>query len=368
MLGMFEAEPGKAKLTVEKAAPDEFVLRPSITRSREVGLDRSGALVVTEGTGSLYQCRTIFGALHDYGKYSSIAVISDSVSEAKKNLISRKARYSGLLDVLSFHESAVLDSAMADADTWLALNVDEKSFPEQVRAAKAAGISRVFALFTTEGPSQMISDEEAMLTLLSESGMTYTVMRTGKLVEEGTGGGLTLAAVDVPVCEDVPREDVFRFITEALTLPEAADRLFALCPSVASTPALTQMRLCGYTRREEVKAMLGSLLPLEQSDEAADEMDAAQVETVMRSAAEVEAEREAELKVLLEKARQRGIETQARLKYEEEQKLIHRQEMEKYYKGPSDDTSIPDAVPADLVSKDGDGEDADEKPKDTPDK
>jgi len=128
------------------------------------------------------------------------------------------------------------------------------------------------------------------------------------------------------------------------------------------------MRLCGYTRREEVKAMLGSLLPLEQSDEAADEMDAAQVETVMRSAAEVEAEREAELKVLLEKARQRGIETQARLKYEEEQKLIHRQEMEKYYKGPSDDTSIPDAVPADLVSKDGDGEDADEKPKDTPDK
>lgn len=138
------------------------------------------------------------------------------------------------------------------------------------------------------------------------------------------------------MCDDVAQEDVCRFITEALTLPEASRRLFSLCPSERTESSLKQMRYAGYERREEVQMLLAGLIKEQEDDEAEpSEAEAAEkAEAVMRSSAEVAAEREEELKALLARAKERGEATAKRLSYEEAEKEAHRKEQEKYYKAP----------------------------------
>lgn len=357
--------PSRARTAVrmfeEPAETSSFQRSSPITRSQNVRDGREGSIVVTDCAGSFYESRTAFNMLYDFGRYASITASSTSTAEAKKMLISRKTRYSGLIDVLDFEETATGVPTFEGADSWLALNVaDIASLLPQVDAAKAAGVSRAFILLSSSTPSIPYDELEAKLRA---SGLSYTVMRTGTLVESvaGDSEGLVLGEVDLPVCEDVAKEDVFRFMTEALTLPEAADRAFSLCPTAATVPALKQMRLCGYERRDEVQALLSGVVPEATATDdaaAAAPLSAAeeeqQAELVMRSEAEVAAEREAELKALIQKAKKRGEEMAKKMKYEEEEKLARRKEQEKYYSTPggSDgdddipaDTQIPDAPP-----------------------
>lgn len=289
---------------------------------------RSGSIVVTDGADSLYGSRTVFQQLYDFGSYKSITACSASSASAKKALLTRSARYSGLLDVLGFHEGAP-EAAFADADTWLAINPAEDELASQISAAASAGVGRVFLLIT-----DMLRDSDALDAALSASGMQYTVVRTGSLVDGApVGSGLKLDELDVPACEDVPKEDVFRFVTEALTLDEAHGRAFSLCPSVGLTSTLRQMRVCGYDRRDEIQVLLQGLLKeegVEAAPPTAEEAEA-EAELVMRSEAELAAEREEELKMLLSRAKAKGIETQMRLQKEEKEKAEKREEMRKYY-------------------------------------
>jgi len=130
---MFEGPEEKKGIDV-----NAFNKLTSVTRSRDVGLDRTGSIVVTDGTGSFYQSRTMFNLLNDFGRYKSIIASSDDMADAKKMLISRQGRYSGLLDVLSFHEGA---TPFSEAETWLAISPDESSLASQIDAA-AAPVSR----------------------------------------------------------------------------------------------------------------------------------------------------------------------------------------------------------------------------------
>merc|ERR1740130_2177570 len=140
-----------------------------------------------------------------------------------KLLTTRSARYSGLSGVLQYSEGEMCADgagdgmdAVSSADAWLAIN-----------AAEAAGVTRVFLLITDDGTTSPALEEQ-----LKQAGMVYTVMRTGALVDDGaSGGGLAVGAVEQPVCGEVSKEDVFRFVTEALTMPEASGKVFSLSPS-----------------------------------------------------------------------------------------------------------------------------------------
>jgi len=325
----FESEKKAEKKTTAEVETTDFEVKSIKNHNREV-TERTGcSVVVTEGTGNFYDSRALVQMLHDFGNHKSIVALSDSAATAKKALLTRKARYSGLIDTLSFTEGS-----LAAADAWLAINADEGTMPTQIEEAKAVGITRVFVLLTGSGPTDCPSP--AMESMLEESGLKYTVMRTGNLVDDAPpGGGLVLGEVDLAVCGDVSKEDVYRFVTEALTLPEAEARAFSLCPSDATTDSLRQMRLCGYERRAEVKALLDGLIsPAEAASELSEEEAAEEAELVLRSEAEVAEEREKELKMLLARARERGIATQAKMKYEEEERLKVREEMSKYYEAP----------------------------------
>ena len=86
----------------------------------------AGKVVVTDGTCSFYESRGIFQELHDHGDFSGIEAYSagsGTTADAKKMLLSRNARYSGLLDILTFSEGEPAE-AFSGADTWLSLNSD----------------------------------------------------------------------------------------------------------------------------------------------------------------------------------------------------------------------------------------------------
>jgi len=321
-----------------------FELPSSVTRSRAAREAKVGpSIVVTDGTDSFFHSRTMVQSLYDFGDYGKITASSTSMADAKKMLISRTARYSGLLDVLDFHEGSTPD--FTDADSWLSVNAKEATLSAEIDAAAAAGVKRAFILFTEPINSVAALDEQ-----LKASGMEYTLLRTGSLVNGPAGTGLKLDAFEEVVCDDVSIQDIFRFVTEALTLPEAANRQFSLCPSDGVVPALKQMRLAGYERRDEVKAVLTDALPDDSADALAlasktpEEIEAEE-QLVLRSEAEVAAEREEELKALLERARARGEETQKRLALEEAERLAYRKEQEKYYKSPSAADAPPDTPP-----------------------
>ena len=192
------ASPRAGVAMFEQSSSDEYVLpRPAITTAE--GLSASagrtgGALIVTEGSDNWFGSRSLIQSLFSFGDAKSITVHGASVAAAKKALISRSSRYSGLLDVLDYSEGAEWGAS----DAWLAINADEAALPAQIAAAKAAGVKRAFLLLTESGPTSCPSDGEAMEAMLGESGMAYTVMRTGELVaDDPPGGGLRLGELDL---------------------------------------------------------------------------------------------------------------------------------------------------------------------------
>lgn len=295
-------------------------------------------LVVTDGTDSFYGSRAIFQSLFDYGEFAKITAFSSSEADAKKMLLSRQARYSGLIDVLQFAEGGAdaLAATLGEASAWIAVNADEAAIVDQVGTASAAGIRRAFIhLSASDAPSV---DATKLTAALEASSMEWTVMRTGSLSKKGSGGGLLVSELELPTCDELPMEDCHRFITEAMTITEANGRAFSLCPS-ADGSQLKQMRLSGCTRRDEVEALLRGQITEQPAEEAAEEKseDATAEEAV--SEKEKKANDEEEIKALLERARVRGIETQKRMKEEEDAKQAKRQERAAYFaqNAPPDD-------------------------------
>ena len=275
----------------------------------------------------------VFQVLHDAKAFDSITAASSSVADAKKMLLSRQARYSGLTDLLHFTEEP-LDQVLNGADVWLTMNTDQAELRHQVEAAKVAGVKRIFVHVGADGPDAMLADAPALKSALDASGAEYTVMRARIMTGSGGSIGMILADIDETGVEEVPREDAFRFITEALTLSEANGRLFTLCPTEDDSQ-FREMRRAGCDRREEAKALLAGVIS--KGAKAAADAKAAEAEAA-EAAKKPEVspeEREAELKALLEKARLKGIETQERLKKENEEKARLRAERAEKMKGPA---------------------------------
>lgn len=259
---------------------------PHATRGSK-GCMMAGKVVVSDGTNSFYESRGIFQMLHDHAEFDAITALSSSTADAKKMLLSRQARYSGLTDLLTFSEKD--NDAFTGADAWVSINSDSGNLDAQLAAAKAAGVRRILLHFSTEGPSD---DGTTVGTLSSElSGLTYTVLRTGTLTKTGAGGGLKVGGLAEPTCGEVSKDDVFRIVTEALTLDSAAGKMLSLCASEDVTQ-LKQMRQAGCTRREEADALLSGKIKepesVAENEETEAEM-AARVDQEAKSEAELAA-------------------------------------------------------------------------------
>jgi len=303
----------------------------------------------------------VFQALHDHGQdVGKIVAFSPSTADAKKMLLSRNARYSGLIEKLEFAEGGdgELTAALGEATTWVAMNADGASLPSQLSAAAAGGVKRVF-IHLSAASADDAPDTGALATACGS--MEYTVMRTGALGKGGAGGGLVIGEIDQPVCDELPIDDAFRFIVESLTLPEASGRTFSLCPSVDGSQ-LKEMRMAGCGRREECVALLKGVIRQKTAEELEAEKEtgagggdeaAAEADDGL-SEEERAAKRDEELKMLMARAREKGIETQKRLAEEEEIKKKKRAErMAVFAQQPSEE----EAAEADKKEKDDDDDD-----------
>lgn len=194
-----------------------------------------------------------------------------------------------------------------------------------------------------------LTSVDALTQLLESSGLTFTLLRTGALVADGGGKGMKILPADQTSPDIMNKEDVYRFITEAISLPSAHGRIFSLLPS-SDASQLKEMRMAGCDRGEEADALLKGLI-VEKKEEVVEPPTAEELEAVKKSEAEAEAEEQEKLKALLEKARLEGIEIQKKLKEEERVKTARRQELAEYYRnkpsnGPRDKTRAPAAPPA----------------------
>ena len=171
----------RAAVLMFEPDPNDFAVRPAITKSRQLTERAGGRVVVSDGAGSLYGSRSLLQMLYDHTDHSAIVAHSASATATKKLLTSRTARYSGLLGVLQYSkgdmcaEGAEGAGGAADtvgtADAWLAINADEAALPAQLIAAKAAGVTRVFLLLTDDGPTPRASEPAALEELLKQACM-----------------------------------------------------------------------------------------------------------------------------------------------------------------------------------------------------
>merc|ERR1719149_107671 len=298
-----------------------------------------GKCIVTDGTSTFYESRGIFQSLHDHGDFSGIEAYSSgsgTTADAKKMLLSRNARYSGLLDLLTFSEGEPAE-AFTGADTWLSLNSDGAAVSAQLAAAKAAGVKRVLLHFSVDGPT----DGTDAGSLSGElSGLTYTVLRTGTLTKASGGGGMKVGELADPTCGEATKDDVYRIMTEALSLDSASGKMLSLC-ATDDVVQLKAMRQGGKIKETEVVL---------EAEETA-EQKAERTKTETQKSDEQKASDEDELAKLIAKAMQRGAEAAAEQAILEAEKAAMREERDAYYK------TLPDP----MDSKGKDDKDDDDK-------
>jgi len=138
------------------------------------------------------------------------------------------------------------------------LNADGAQLPNQIRAARDAGVRRILVTISLGGASDTLNDVQGLQRLLEESGITYTVIRTGELSNDVLGAPMRIDSVDTPSCAELSRDDAFRVAMEALTIPAANNKMFSLCPAEEdeTKSVYREMRFAGADRRQEVVALI----------------------------------------------------------------------------------------------------------------
>lgn len=204
----------------------------------------------------------VFDLLHKHDVFKKIVAVCPDPDSAKKRLMSRSARYTGLLDVLSFSEgsSVPLTSELEGAVAWLAFGAAPSEAAAQAEAAVKAGIKHLVVVASGEGKVDFTDAKKK----LEGSATAFTFIQTGSLVAGKEGGGIILEACGgcdgsgehavIPEGATVVREDAVRVATEAFMLPPSKDKTFALTSDSGGQALkyLKEVRGKGYTRQQEV--------------------------------------------------------------------------------------------------------------------
>lgn len=131
----------------------------------------------------------VFDILQAQGKWEKIVAFSDSVSFAKKRLISRKSRYSGLLDVLEFEEgdkydAATMEEKLKGISAWLCFDCEGDKIKDSVEVAKKAGVKSMVISSTVSASDAASAGVEDALKVCSlyRQGCNMCQFTAGKFV------------------------------------------------------------------------------------------------------------------------------------------------------------------------------------------
>jgi len=212
-------------------------------------------------------------------EFETIKAIVNDVVWAKKRLLSRSARYTGLLDKLTFEATAsegALPTAeqLRGAKSWVAcVDNDHLNAMERIGqvAASVPTLENVAVLLSNA--NGLPADESAAalegIKKVSNDGekFVYTIVVVGRLDDEtpegkeyyqyeafGTEEGV------LPADTTFSREESYRMVTELLQL--ACGKNTALCfapiynPNVTEAKLIRGLRQAGYARPQEIDHMV----------------------------------------------------------------------------------------------------------------
>ena len=182
----------------------------------------------------------VFDVLHTPKNWKKIVAFSSDSATAKKRLISRSARYTGLLDVLDFVEGTTDDSTkmkenLNGMDAWLNFNANADSLAANADAAIAAGVKYMVSAFVVpEGSS--VPDLTPVTSKLEAAGVEYAFVASAPVVEGVETGFVRLenaTAGSIPAGASICRDDLVRVVGELAGEPGLAGACVASFAPVA---------------------------------------------------------------------------------------------------------------------------------------
>lgn len=219
-----------------------------------------------------------------------MTLATHDVTEARKRLLTRSSRYSGLLNVLDISaadtdDEAQLKGLLKDCNTWLAFNVTEGSLAHYTSAAIEAGVKR--AIFTLELPPERFDETDipsfdAAADAFRAAGGAFTGIRHGTVVPGSEDFAYQIVNATEPCVADSVRRGVLaRVVAEMLRGNATHHAVCGLSSSGRLADAyLNVIRGRGHSRQEEVEKMFngGVQKTMQILENSAQEDELAEVE------------------------------------------------------------------------------------------
>lgn len=210
-------------------------------------------------------------------EFTKLVAFCDDIKFAKKRLLSRSARYTGLLDKLDFIEAESLGAipTVAQLDgvkSWVAVLEATKdndvltTCEEIAKIAKQASSVENIAILIGNAIGLDVNKCQSVIDSLKDDDITYTLVAVGALEEYEEGK--IMYKYDEFGTEDgvlgekatFSREESLRMITELLQLESGANKAltFSEVYNVNRTEAklVKGLREAGYVRMQEIDHMI----------------------------------------------------------------------------------------------------------------
>jgi len=214
--------------------------------------------------------------------FSKIVAFVDDEKFAKKRLLSRSARYGGLLDKLNFIQASTAgdlpsSEQLDGVKSWVAV-LEDGDVVQQVKdiaaiAKSSSSVENVSILVTNAFALDAAACQSAVDTL-KDTSKQYTLVAVGKL-EDHPEGKIPYSFKDFGTSDGIleadaifSRDEAMRMITETLQLESGVNKAlsFSEVYDVNATEAklIKGLREAGYARPQEIDHMLSDGVPAYQ--------------------------------------------------------------------------------------------------------
>lgn len=212
-------------------------------------------------------------------EFKKIVAFVDDEKFAKKRLLSRSARYTGLLDKLDFKEAAAegalpVPAQLEGIDSWIATLESNGDLVEKVKAiaalVKDSDLENISIMVTNAGGESIsAADRVAVVDALKDTGKEYTLLVMGKLEDRDEGKTpykfRDFASDDdelalLPEDAVFSREEAMRMVTETLQLDAGANKALTFSEvyetNATEAKLIKGLRQAGYARCQEIDHLL----------------------------------------------------------------------------------------------------------------
>lgn len=209
-------------------------------------------------------------------EFNSITAFVQDTAFSKKRLLSRSARYTGLLDKLKFvqaNDGTKLPTVeqLAGAKSWLAVldgthpsALDECHMVAQLAAAAPDMVN--VAVLITEGNELDANACNSVVQSFKSSGKQFTVVNVGHLTDEPEGKFAYMYEEfgtpegTLPEKSVFSRQEAYRMVTELLQLECGANKALSFAEvynvNATETRLIKGLREAGYARPLEIDHMI----------------------------------------------------------------------------------------------------------------